>query len=173
MTGAAVRRRLLVRRDPTAGSSRSATRGFYGSTGAIHLNQPIVGMAATPSGHGYWLVATRRRDLRVRRRAVLRLDRRDPPEPADRRHGADARRVTATGWSRATAASSPSATRSFYGSTGATPPQPADRRDGRARRRARATSWSPATAGSSASATRTTSVRSPGRPDSRPILGLS
>jgi hypothetical protein len=30
---------------------------FYGSTGAIHLNQPIVGMAATPDGHGYWLVA--------------------------------------------------------------------------------------------------------------------
>ena len=31
---------------------------FYGSTGAMHLNQPIVGMAATPSGHGYWLTAS-------------------------------------------------------------------------------------------------------------------
>nr|MDP9334559.1 hypothetical protein [Actinomycetota bacterium] len=30
---------------------------FYGSTGAITLNQPIVGMAATPSGNGYWFVA--------------------------------------------------------------------------------------------------------------------
>ena len=30
---------------------------FYGSTGAIHLNQPIVGMAPTASGHGYWFVA--------------------------------------------------------------------------------------------------------------------
>jgi hypothetical protein len=30
---------------------------FYGSTGAIRLNQPIVGMAATPDGKGYWLVA--------------------------------------------------------------------------------------------------------------------
>jgi len=30
---------------------------FYGSTGGIHLNQPIVGMAATPDGKGYWLVA--------------------------------------------------------------------------------------------------------------------
>jgi hypothetical protein len=30
---------------------------FYGSTGGLHLNQPIVGMAATPDGHGYWLVA--------------------------------------------------------------------------------------------------------------------
>jgi hypothetical protein len=31
---------------------------FYGSTGAIHLNQPIVGMAASPDGKGYWLVAS-------------------------------------------------------------------------------------------------------------------
>ena len=31
---------------------------FYGSTGAIHLNQPIVGMATTPDGKGYWLVAS-------------------------------------------------------------------------------------------------------------------
>ena len=31
---------------------------FYGSTGAIHLNQPIVGMAATLDGKGYWLVAS-------------------------------------------------------------------------------------------------------------------
>src|SRR6202020_2635966 len=30
---------------------------FYGSTGAIHLNLPIVGMAPTIDGHGYWLVA--------------------------------------------------------------------------------------------------------------------
>ena len=41
----------------TAASSPSATR-FYGSTGAMHLNRPIVGMAATPSGRGYWLVAS-------------------------------------------------------------------------------------------------------------------
>jgi Cu/Zn superoxide dismutase len=30
---------------------------FFGSMGATRLNQPIVGMAATPSGQGYWLVA--------------------------------------------------------------------------------------------------------------------
>ena len=30
---------------------------FHGSTGAVRLNQPIVGMAATPTGGGYWLVA--------------------------------------------------------------------------------------------------------------------
>jgi lysophospholipase L1-like esterase len=31
---------------------------FYGSTGGIHLNQPIVGMTPTPDGGGYWLVAS-------------------------------------------------------------------------------------------------------------------
>ncbi len=31
---------------------------FYGSTGAMHLNQPIVGLGSTPNGHGYWLVAS-------------------------------------------------------------------------------------------------------------------
>ena len=30
---------------------------FHGSTGGMHLNQPIVGMARTRSGNGYWLVA--------------------------------------------------------------------------------------------------------------------
>ena len=30
---------------------------FFGSMGATPLNQPVVGMAATPSGQGYWLVA--------------------------------------------------------------------------------------------------------------------
>ena len=32
--------------------------GFYGSTGSMTLNQPIVGMATTPDGKGYWLVAS-------------------------------------------------------------------------------------------------------------------
>jgi hypothetical protein len=31
---------------------------FFGSTGNIKLNQPIVGMAVTPSKKGYWLVAS-------------------------------------------------------------------------------------------------------------------
>jgi hypothetical protein len=32
--------------------------GFYGSTGGLHLNAPIVGMAPTPDAGGYWLVAS-------------------------------------------------------------------------------------------------------------------
>jgi hypothetical protein len=31
--------------------------GFYGSMGGQMLNQPVVGMGATPDGGGYWLVA--------------------------------------------------------------------------------------------------------------------
>jgi SpoIID/LytB domain protein len=31
---------------------------FYGSTGNMRLNQPVVGMAAVPGGTGYWLVAS-------------------------------------------------------------------------------------------------------------------
>ena len=31
---------------------------FFGSTGAMHLNRPVVGMAAVPGGQGYWLVAS-------------------------------------------------------------------------------------------------------------------
>ena len=32
--------------------------GYFGSTGAMTLNQPIVSMAATSDGRGYWLVAS-------------------------------------------------------------------------------------------------------------------
>jgi hypothetical protein len=31
---------------------------FFGSTGNLHLNMPIVGMAPTPDNGGYWLVAS-------------------------------------------------------------------------------------------------------------------
>ncbi len=32
--------------------------GFHGSTGALRLNKPVVGMAAVPDDGGYWLVAS-------------------------------------------------------------------------------------------------------------------
>ncbi|MGH9006016.1 MAG: hypothetical protein ACRDYV_23060, partial [Acidimicrobiia bacterium] len=31
---------------------------FYGSTGDVKLNKPIVGMAKSRAGDGYWLVAS-------------------------------------------------------------------------------------------------------------------
>jgi hypothetical protein len=39
---------------PFGGAPSYGSPTVYG----IHLNQPVVGMAGTPSGHGYWLVAT-------------------------------------------------------------------------------------------------------------------
>ena len=43
---------------PTAASSSYGDARFAGSTGAhARLNAPVVGMAATPDGGGYWLVA--------------------------------------------------------------------------------------------------------------------
>ena len=59
---------LLGRGVHTAGYWLSASDGgifsfgpgasFFGSTGSIKLNQPIVGIAATPDSGGYWEVAT-------------------------------------------------------------------------------------------------------------------
>ncbi|MGD0314049.1 MAG: spherulation-specific family 4 protein [Acidimicrobiales bacterium] len=52
---------------PAAGYQEVASDGgvfsfgdapFEGSTGALRLNRPIVGMAASPGGQGYWLVAS-------------------------------------------------------------------------------------------------------------------
>jgi len=39
------------------GVSSYGTAKFRGSEGAPHLNRPVVGMAATPDGQGYWLAA--------------------------------------------------------------------------------------------------------------------
>ena len=42
---------------PNDGGVFAFNAPFFGSLGARHLNSPIVGMAATPTGKGYWLVA--------------------------------------------------------------------------------------------------------------------
>ena len=52
--------------DPVAGAVASTgpavlafgDAGFYGPTTSMSLNRPVVGMAATPDGGGYWLVAS-------------------------------------------------------------------------------------------------------------------
>ena len=93
--------------------------GFFGSTGAIRAQPADRRHGADPVGQRLLAGGVGRRDLRLRRRRVLRLDRRDPAEQADRGDGADADRATATGWWRRTVGSSPSATPRFFGSTGA------------------------------------------------------
>jgi ribosomal protein L24E len=42
----------------TGAETSAAEAKFFGSTGAITLNKPIVGMAALPNLNGYWLVAS-------------------------------------------------------------------------------------------------------------------
>ena len=103
---------------PTAASSPSATPASSAPWAASHLNQPIVGMAATPDGGGYWLVASDGGIFSFGNAQLLRLHRRHAPQQAHRRHGRRRPTAAATGSWRPTAASSPSATRSFYGSTG-------------------------------------------------------
>ena len=95
--------------------------GFYGSTGAIHLNQPIVGMAATPDGQGYWLVASDGGVFAFGDAGFHGFDRAAststgrssawPPTPT----------AAATGWWPPTAASSPSGTPPSTAPPGASP----------------------------------------------------
>ena len=109
---------------------------FYGSTGSIRLNKPIVGMASTPDGNGYWLVASDGGHLQLRRRHLLRLDRIDPPQPADCRHGVDLEwaRILAGGVRRRHLQLR---RRRVLRLVRLDPPQPADRRDGGDLERAR------------------------------------
>ena len=76
---------------PTAASSTTATR-LRRLSGAIHLNQPIVGMAPTTDGRGYWLVASDGGIFSYGDAAFYGSTGRYPPEPADRRHGSHPRR---------------------------------------------------------------------------------
>ena len=65
---------------------------FHGSTGSLTLNQPIVGMAATPDGGGYWLVATDGGIFAFGDAAFHGSTGSLDPEPADRGHGRHPRR---------------------------------------------------------------------------------
>ena len=54
----AVGQRLLARRDRRRHLQLRRRRASSARPAAMRLNQPIVGMAATPTGNGYWLVAS-------------------------------------------------------------------------------------------------------------------
>ena len=84
--------------------------GFFGSAGSLRLNEPVVGMAADSGRRRVLAGRPRRRHLQLRRRRLLRLGRRAVPRRAGDRHGGDTRAAAGTGWSPATAASSPTAT---------------------------------------------------------------
>ena len=65
---------------------------FYGSTGAMHLNPPVVGMDAAPSGNGYWLVASDGGIFSFGDAKFYGSTGGHAPQPADRRHGGRAGR---------------------------------------------------------------------------------
>ena len=99
-----LRRRRLLRVD---GRQRTST-------------QPVVGIAATPDGNGYWVVGVRRRDLRLRRRRLPRVDGRHAPQRARRGHRRDPRRQRATGRSASDGGIFAFGDAGFFGSMGAT-----------------------------------------------------
>ena len=102
--------------------------GYYGDPGGTHLNQPIVGMAATGDDGGYWLVA-RDGGIFSYGDAVFHGSPAGPPQHADRRND---RAPDAGGyWFVASDGGIFSyGDAQFYGSTVA-PSQPADRGHGR------------------------------------------
>ena len=107
-----VRQRLLDRRRATPACTRSGRAAYYGDPGepaaepAAHQRRGALGR------HGLLADGPRRRHLLVRQRAVLRLDGWPAAEPAGQRDRTHRTTTRATGSSRTTAASSPSATRS-------------------------------------------------------------
>ena len=145
---------------------------FCGSTGGIHLNQPVVGMAATTDGGGYWMVASDGGIFAFGDAGFYGSTGGDrtstspswawPPPPTAR----------ATGWWPPTAASSPSATPASTArpaaSTSTSPswawPPP---------RTARATGWWPPTAASSPSVTPASTARPGGIHLNQPIVGMA
>ena len=96
---------------PTAESSPTATPPSTARPARMPLNKPIVGMAATPDGKGYWLVASDGGIFTYGDATFYGSTGAHDPQQADRGHGRHPRRRAATGWWPPTAASSPTATR--------------------------------------------------------------
>ena len=107
---------------------------FYGSTGDIHLNKPVVGMAATPDGRGYWLVAADGGMFSYGDAHFYGSTGSHPPQPSRWWAWPPPPTARATGWWPPTAASSPSAT-PLLRVDRQPPPQPAGGGHGRHPRR--------------------------------------
>ena len=107
-------RRGLPVRGFRRGCLQLRRRRFSGSAGGTPLNAPVVGMADTPSSNGYWLVAT---DGGIFSYGDAQFYGSTGGIGSTNRSWGWRRHptATATGWSRRTAASSPTATRSSTG----------------------------------------------------------
>ena len=112
-------------------------------------SQPIVGIARDAARQGLLARRVRRRHLHVRRRALPRLHRQHPAQPADRRHGADAERQRLLARRRRRRHLQLRRRAASTASTGKHPAQPTHRRHGADTERQRATGSSRPTAASS------------------------
>ena len=92
-------RQPRLRPRTTTRSTRSGPRRSTARRRASTLNAPIVGMAPTANGKGYWLVADDGGIFSFNAPFFGSLGAL-PLNSADRRHGRDAERARATGWSR-------------------------------------------------------------------------
>ena len=74
------RRRTATSTVASDGGIFAFGQDFCGSTGELTLNKPVVGMAAVPGQGGLLAGGVRRRDLLLRQRRLLRVDRLPAPE---------------------------------------------------------------------------------------------
>ena len=157
---------------PTAGSSTSATCPSAARPATSCLNQPVVGMAATRDGGGYWLVASDGGIFAFGDATFYGSMGGKPLNQPDRRHGRhpDGNGLLAGGVRRR--ASSPSAQRR------STARWAASRSTSRSwawrpRPTAGATGWWPPTAGSSPSATPRSTARWAASHLNQPVVGMA
>ena len=146
--------------------------GFYGSTGSIALNEPIVGMAATPDGRGYWLVASDGGIFNYGDAGFYGSTGCHPPQQAHRRDGSRRPTAGATGWWPATAASSATATRRSTARPARIPLNQPDGGHGRHPRRRWLLAGRPPTAASSITATRRSMARPARSRLNKPVVGM-
>ena len=119
---------------PTAASSRSATRASTARPAQLRLNRPIVAMAATPTGKGYWFVASDGGVFTFGDAHFLGSTGGAPPALPVHRHGRDARRARLLARDGRPDACSRSVTPTFAGNVPLAAPGAVRRHRRRARR---------------------------------------
>ena len=142
--------------------------GFYGSLGNLRLAGPVVTIAATPDGRGYWMAALDGGVFAFGDAGFYGSMGGSAAQQAHRRHGRRPPTAAATGWWPRTAASSRSVTPAFLGSMGGTPLVRAGGRHGRHAPRRRLLDGRLRRRASSPSATRASTGRPAAFPLGRP-----
>ena len=124
IAGSHTLRSAVIRHLESGSAGPDAVTAFGSASSAVAgvslpgLNAPIVGIAATPDGRGYWLVAADGGVFTFGDAAFARVLGQPDAQRADRRDRRHARRARATGWWPPTAGCSPSAMPPSHGSLG-------------------------------------------------------